>query len=218
MRIRKTLTLVAISLALGGTASAGEQAGTQHDRAVNETADSADGQLSSQAFVTRAAEAGLAEVELGRLGSERAQDPQVKQFARQMVNDHSKANAELKSLATAQKMDMPREPNARQRMAIEKLGLKKGADFDRAFAAQMARDHSKAVKLFRQAAQQGTVDEGLRQFAATTLPTLEHHKQEADNLNTRLAGSSSAPARRAGDQPNAGDRQPAAEKSTDSVR
>src|ERR1700760_1626084 len=42
-----------------------------------------------QAFVTKALEGGMAEVELGKLAADKSQSEDVKQFAQKMVNDHS---------------------------------------------------------------------------------------------------------------------------------
>ena len=46
-------------------------------------------------FVNQATAAGMAEVDLGKLGAEKATDQSVKQFAQRMVDDHSKANDQL---------------------------------------------------------------------------------------------------------------------------
>ncbi|HLH08429.1 MAG TPA: DUF4142 domain-containing protein [Terriglobales bacterium] len=51
---------------------------------------------SDKAFVTKAAEGGLAEVELGQLAQQKAESQQVKDFGQRMVTDHTKANDQLK--------------------------------------------------------------------------------------------------------------------------
>src|ERR1700751_546128 len=53
------------------------------------------------AFVTQAAGGNLAEIELGQLAAQKATDPKVKDFGNRMVNDHQKANNELKPIADA---------------------------------------------------------------------------------------------------------------------
>ncbi len=50
-------------------------------------------------FLEQAAAGGLMEVQLGQLAAQKASDPQVKQFGQRMVDDHTKANDQLKTVA-----------------------------------------------------------------------------------------------------------------------
>ena len=52
-------------------------------------------------FAMKAANGGMMEVELGRMAQEKGMSKDVKEFGAMMVADHSKANDELKTLATA---------------------------------------------------------------------------------------------------------------------
>jgi len=63
---------------------------------------------------------------------------------------------------------------------VTMLSAKSGAAFDKAYADHMAKDHSKAVALFESASKSS--DPELAAFAQKTLPTLQEHKQLADNL------------------------------------
>jgi putative membrane protein len=58
-------------------------------------------------FATKAAEAGMAEVDLGQLAVRKAGSEEVRQFARRMVEDHNKANAELMQLAQSKEISLP---------------------------------------------------------------------------------------------------------------
>src|SRR5213594_3757980 len=51
-------------------------------------------------FIKEAAQSGMMEVQLGKFASEKASNDQVKEFGRRMEQDHSKANDELKKLAS----------------------------------------------------------------------------------------------------------------------
>jgi putative membrane protein len=57
-------------------------------------------------FVNMAARDGEAEVILGKLAAEKASSEDVKKFGQQMVDDHTKANEELKSIATSKNIDL----------------------------------------------------------------------------------------------------------------
>jgi predicted outer membrane protein len=56
---------------------------------------------SETSFVTEAAGGNLAEIKLGELAAQKGTDPKVKDFGSQMVNDHAKANNDLKPIANA---------------------------------------------------------------------------------------------------------------------
>jgi putative membrane protein len=58
-------------------------------------------------FALLLAAGGAAEVDFGRLAEGKAQNEAVKQFARRMVQDHTKANEELSSLANAAQISDP---------------------------------------------------------------------------------------------------------------
>jgi len=61
-------------------------------------------------FVMKAADAGMAEVQLGQLALTQAGSDEVKQFARRMVDDHGKANVELTQLAKSKGITLPVTP------------------------------------------------------------------------------------------------------------
>ncbi len=71
------------------------------------------------AFINDAGPGGVAEVELGRLAVEKAASAEVKQFAQQMIEDHSKAGEKLKTLASQKKVTLSpeilRRPNRRRK-------------------------------------------------------------------------------------------------------
>ena len=142
-------------------------------------------------FVRAAAQDGLTEVELAKLAMQKSSNDQVKQFAQKMQRDHSQANSELENIAKAKGLSVPTKLDAKHEAMVKQLSAKSGAAFDAAYAAGMAKDHNKAVALFKAATL--NKDPELAAFAKKTLPTLEDHKQLADNLHanvrTRTASS-----------------------------
>jgi putative membrane protein len=132
------------------------------------------------AFVNMAAQAGMAEVEAGKVALARSQDPRIRDFAERMVADHGKANSELVSLAKTKGIDAPTRLDADHRALIASLQSKSGAEFDAAYAQHMNMDHSKAIALFEGASR--STDTDVAGFARKTLPTLKEHKQLAARL------------------------------------
>ena len=136
-------------------------------------------------FVNTVAMDGMAEVELGHLAMQKAKSPQVKQFAQRMVADHSKANAELKQLASNKNITLPTEPNAAQKADKDRLSKLSGAEFDREYMSLMTSGHNKAVAAFEGEARDGA-DAAVKNWATKILPTLKEHQSLAKDIVAKL--------------------------------
>ena len=134
---------------------------------------------------TIAADGGLAEVEMGKLAGQKAQNPEVKKFAQMMVADHTKANAELKSIAAKQKITLPTEIGPRHRSTIDELNRLAGADFDREYVQAMVDDHEADVQLFEDQAEDES-DQQAKAFAAKTLPVLRKHLEAIKAIQSKI--------------------------------
>jgi putative membrane protein len=137
-----------------------------------------------EAFVKTATEDGMAEVGLAKLALKKSSNNDVKQFAQKMQQDHEQADQELSGIAKSKGLTLPRKPDAQHEAVLKSLSAKSGAAFDRDYADHMAKAHSQAVALFKSASQSS--DPQLAAFARKTLPTLEEHKQLADNLKASV--------------------------------
>jgi putative membrane protein len=139
-------------------------------------------------FVNEAADAGMAEVKLGKLAQDQAKSDPVQQFGKRMVDDHSKANDKLKSIAEQKGIDLPQDQPADAQKAYDDLKQKSGQEFDQAFMDTMVQDHQKAVDLFQQEAKSGK-DADLQHFAEATLPTLQEHLDLAKKTQEQVTAS-----------------------------
>jgi putative membrane protein len=135
---------------------------------------------SDQAFVKKAALGGMAEVATGQVAAQKGDNDQVKQFGQKMVTDHTKANDQLKQIATAQSLPIP-DSDPKADKETKKLDGLSGAKFDKAYAKMQLKDHETTVKLFEKEANSGK-DPQLKQFAADTLPVLQGHMQMATQM------------------------------------
>jgi len=136
-------------------------------------------------FVTKAANGGMAEVKLGTLATQKAANPDVKAFGQQMVDDHGKANDELKQLASSKGITLPTDIDAKEQAKYDRLSKLSGAEFDRAYMKEMVSDHHTDVAEFRRESQRGS-DPDVKAWAAKTLPTLEHHLQMAESTDAKV--------------------------------
>ena len=131
-----------------------------------------------QGFADKAAAGGMAEVKLSKLAMDKGQSTEVKQFARKMVEDHTKANIELKQIADNKNLVVPTKLDEQHEKAYDQLAKLDGANFDKEYMRVMAADHDDATKLFKEQAQRGQ-DAELKSFAMKTLPTIQKHDDMA---------------------------------------
>src|SRR5262249_13095114 len=104
---------------------------------------------SDKSFVDKAALGGMAEVKLSKLAMDKGQSMDVKQFARKMVEDHTKVNMELKQVAEKKNIALPAKLDDNHERIYEQLAKLDGAEFDKEYMRAMATDHDEATKLFR---------------------------------------------------------------------
>lgn len=166
---------------------------------------------SDEKFVTDAAKGGMMEVHMGKLGVQKAQNDQVKQYAQRLIDDHTKANAELKQLASQKGIALPEESKVagvdaketerskvrdllggnsdhKAHADMKRLEGLSGTDFDREFVRMAVNDHEKDVKEFEKAAQKAD-DADIKAFAQKTAPTLREHLQQAKSLQPQVGGT-----------------------------
>ncbi|MEP6670841.1 MAG: DUF4142 domain-containing protein [Chthoniobacter sp.] len=148
-------------------------------------ADDAAVNSSDKSFIKDAYQGGLAEVKMGELGQGKSANAEIKAFAAHIVADHTKANAELKTLANSKKVSVSEDPSLMAQGKAKLLDVKSGESFDKAYAEAMVSDHKKDIAAFEKEANEGT-DPDVKAFAAKTLPTLKMHLSMAEDLQKKV--------------------------------
>lgn len=137
-------------------------------------------------FLQRAAQSGMLEIEASKLAVERAQSPQVKEFAQKMITDHTAVDKELRALAQSKKVELPTDLRWGQGRTMKGLQKDEGADFDERYVDKVAVDaHEDAVELFEEASKDAE-DAEVKAFAAKTLPSLQQHLQMGESLQNAM--------------------------------
>jgi putative membrane protein len=133
-------------------------------------------------FAVDAADGGLLEVQTGTLALTKATSPEVKKFAQMMVDDHTKANNELKGLAGQKGIALPDVMSEKCQKKYYDLDQKaKGEDFDKDYMDLMVSDHKDVVDKFEKEANNGE-DAELKSWASGKLAALRHHLEEAQRV------------------------------------
>ncbi|MFN2475451.1 MAG: DUF4142 domain-containing protein [Chthoniobacterales bacterium] len=118
-------------------------------------------------FMMTAAKGGMMEVYMGEMAQKMGQSADVKKIGARMVTDHTKANNELMTIASAKGVKLDTR---------HKMSKMDSTNFDQVYLAEMMKDHQKDIAEFQREAQSG-MDPDVKKFAAKTLPTLQQHMQ-----------------------------------------
>ena len=138
---------------------------------------------SDRKFMDEAAIGGMEEVELGKLAQSKASSDEVKQFGQRMADDHGKANEKLKSIASSKGVTLPTELDKKAQGDVDRLA--KATSFDREYMDMMVKDHQKDVAQFQKQARTAK-DPDLKNFASSTLPTLNQHLKLAQTTDSAV--------------------------------
>lgn len=134
-------------------------------------------------FMLDTNQAGMTEVKLGNVAESHSTKSDVKDFAKQMIEDHTKSNNALKEVAKKKGVTLPESLDAEHQSVVDSLSAKKGSDFDIAYTRTMVRDHKKVRDSL--SSHRNTSDADLRDWVSNTLPTIRHHFQMATKLNDK---------------------------------
>jgi putative membrane protein len=143
---------------------------------------------SEQKFMMMVAQNSNAEVVAGKLATRKATNPQVKQFAQRMVDEHTKMNQEMEALAETKGLALPTAPDEQHSQEITIFEQMSGAEFDRAYMSAQVADHAKAVAMFQDQAKTAA-DPDLRSFAAKHAPMMRDHLNTTSQISQSLGNA-----------------------------
>ena len=127
------------------------------------------------AIVTALAQANIAEIEAGKLALANGNSAEVKTFARQMIDDHTKALNDVNDLAQNKGITLPGAPDAKHKAMAKILGKLKGEAFDKKYMAEAGVADNKKVLAALRKDEARARDPDVKALAAKMLPTVEQH-------------------------------------------
>ena len=152
------LVIGAVSLAGAETAPTGESSSLS---------------AKDKTFMKKAAKGGMMEVVMGQMAEQKAQSDDVKSFGKRMVTDHSKANDELKSIASKKGVQLPSKEHSGKWTS------------DKAYMDMMVKDHEKDLAEFKEEAASGS-DPDVKKFADDTAKMVQEHLDLAKETQGKL--------------------------------
>ena len=132
-------------------------------------------------YVRMAADSDMYEMTSSKLALARSKNPAVRQYAQEMIRDHTTTTKALKA-----GVKQSNSPKPATRLSTEKQALitqlrTSGNNFDQVYAQQQAQSHRQAWALHKGFATDG-VDAPLRQVATAAVPIIEQHIQHVRAL------------------------------------
>jgi putative membrane protein len=134
-------------------------------------------------FLQQALQGDNSEIMLGRMAADRARSPDVRDFAKSLVSDHSEARDDVLRVGRGMGIRPSRDIAPEAREERDRLSGMDGREFDREFVRYMVDDHRKDVAAFGDEAREhhGPVSD----LARRQLPTLQKHLDMAEGLDRR---------------------------------
>jgi putative membrane protein len=129
-----------------------------------------------------------AELESARLALDKSKSERVRQFAQQMIDDHTQAQIDLQQLAQLKGVKLPQEANLAHKALSTAMRLLTADAFDRQYMARMGiSDNERTVEMLK-SAQKNVKDSELRALLERQLAMAETHLMVARKLNGQKSG------------------------------
>jgi putative membrane protein len=152
----------------------------------DQTSATASGQTTPEdkVFVEEALKGGMAEVQLGQLALQKAKNPDIKQFAQRMVDDHTKMGDQMKQVAQQAGVKIPDGPSKKDKETIAKLQALNGDAFDKAYMKDMVKDHKTDLNDFKSEADNGS-NPAVKNAASQGAQIISQHLQMAERIEQK---------------------------------
>ena len=145
---------------------------------------------SDERMLKQLAQAHLSEINLGKLAQEKAQSDEVKSFAKKMVDDHTKAQDELRQLAQSKGVALPTELDRQQQSVEKKLTALSGEKFDRQYMQHEGTRALRETHRLLERMSSKAEDTELKSHASKVIGTVESHQQMATDTRKNLKATS----------------------------
>jgi putative membrane protein len=122
---------------------------------------------------------GMMEITLGTV-AQKSSDPKIRAYANMMITDHRQMDKEVEKLASAAKIILRVNYDAKQQEELKMMRGLSGPEFDKQYKEMMIKDHAKAIEIFRKGSD--TSEEAVKQFANKSIGMIQSHYDAAKKL------------------------------------
>lgn len=141
-------------------------------------------------FVEMAVSGNMFEIQSSQIAETRTNNAEIKQFARQMIDDHTKAlqnlvNAASSVTGSTGASRMSQSLTSRHQATLDSLQQTTGTQFDQSYVSAQVEAHKESVELFKNYSRNGD-NPALKSLAQSTLPKLEEHLKHINGLQAKM--------------------------------
>lgn len=181
-----TLSAAILAAAFSFAPLAGAQQTPQNVQQREKAAQAAEGanqQMNAdEHFLKDAAADNQFEIQAGQFMEKQAQDPQVKQLAQRLVQDHERAQQQLEQVARGLNLPLPTQPEQWQQEKLQAMEQMHGQPLEMDFAFGQVGDHTTDLLKYQYEAEHGQ-NAQVKQYAEQTIPVLQEHLQLAEQAS-----------------------------------
>lgn len=142
-------------------------------------------------YITSNGQTNLAEIAIGELALQRAQNDSTRELAQMTLTDHQAALAKLQVVADELGVPLPGAPNPEQQANAALLSSVDTAAFDATYAQIQVAGHQKSIQ-GTNAEIAGGSDPAVVQYATGYLPVATHHLEMAQEVVAEVGGAPTA--------------------------
>jgi len=148
-------------------------------------------------FARKACQSDVTEAEIGKLAASNTRSEAVRNLAKQVVAERTKAEKELSEIFARKGLRPESKLSRNFQNALDRLAVLRGRAFDQSFKQEMIDQNQAAIQIFEDQAAHGS-DPDLKTFAQNHLPQLRAQLAAAEQLNLSASEAESPPPSDAG--------------------
>lgn len=147
-------------------------------------------------FARQASIGNLTEIQAGRAAEQHGGSAAVRELGHWLVTDHTLAQQLLELSVRYTSVQLPQSLDQQHQQMVQDLSGQSGQQFDQKFLSMMIQDHQRDAAEYQREAQSGRGR--LKGYAMLTLPAVQAHLQEAQQLESKGQGGMASGSQGAG--------------------
>ena len=136
-------------------------------------------------FVMQADEGNSAEIAASQIALKKSKNPDVRTYAKQMIDDHMKLRSDMAPLAAKLGVKTPQPLNPTHKAEDARLSQLSGDSFNKEYIKAMDQDHHKTLGMFNNEIATTSNDE-VKAAAQAGQPVISQHTDAADQLAMKM--------------------------------